>query len=99
MKYWTRASALKTDGWTRVYVPRTAGISEADATDDKCILNFMKRIKDGEITMKNAEKEIRHNGNYVGAVKLFDGMANLRKTEEQCRKVCMLATKSCALFW
>ena len=86
-EYWLRGSAPKTDGWTRVYVPKTTGLPEESRTDDKDILVFMQRIKDNERTMKNAEKEMRKTGNYVGAVKLFDGMARLRRVEEQCRKM------------
>ena len=84
-EYWLRGSAPTTDGWTRVYVPKTTGLPEESRTDDKDILVFIQRIKDNERTMKNAEKEMRKTGNYVGAVKLFDGMARLRRTEEQCQ--------------
>eukprot|EP00948_MAST-09A_sp_MAST-9A-sp1_P002592 g2592.t1 len=85
-KYWLRGSDPKTDGWTRVYIPQTAGLKEIERTNDASILDYLKRIKREENALKSAETEMRVLKNYVGAMKMFDCIAKLRRTEEQCRK-------------
>ena len=86
LQHWTRRGEKEREGWTRVYVPTTDGLEEESLTDDRTIVEFLKRIRAREKAVKAAEKEIRRTGDYTGTVDMLDGMSRLRQVEEEFRK-------------
>ena len=45
MTWWKRAEEIESEGFSRVYVPQTAGLKEEETTDDVQILSFLNQIR------------------------------------------------------
>ena len=43
MTWWKRAEEIESEGFSRVYVPQTAGLKEEETTDDVQILSFLNQ--------------------------------------------------------
>ena len=50
---------MENEGFSRVYVPRTAGLPEEESTNNREILSYMNSIRAKETKIKSAEKMIR----------------------------------------
>ena len=86
MTWWKRAEEIEGEGFSRVYVPQTAGLREEETTDDIQIVSFLNQIRAKEKKIKAAENNIRRNASYEGAMNLLKGMVEVRGIESELRK-------------
>eukprot|EP00505_MAST-04D_sp_SCG-Rhode-Island_P000754 Stramenopile-MAST_4_protein_754 len=86
LQWWKRAEIIESEGFSRVYVPQTTGLPAEETTDDSQVITYLNQIKSKETKIKAAEKQIRKNPGYDGAMNLLKGLVEVRQVEKELRK-------------